>query len=225
MAGARYPSVWVAYQVTTMPRQQSHCADGARPLRVMLEPSTITTVLARLESGGLTRLLTVSGACEIDGGHLPVVWLDGVSSSASAAWLATIARGPGSNTRRGRIAEGALAVLVWHTDRGALDAVIDIAKGDAQAEMRGRALFWLAQRAGRDAVATITSAVENDPELAIKKKAVFALAQLPNGEGVPHLIRVARTHSSRDVRKQAMFWLGQSRDARATSFFEEVLTR
>lgn len=25
--------------------------------------------------------------------------------------------------------------------------------------------------------------------------------------------------------KQAMFWLGQSKDGRATSFFEEVLTR
>jgi hypothetical protein len=38
------------------------------------------------------------------------------------------------------------------------------------------------------------------------------------------LIQVARTNPNPAVRKQAMFWLGQSRDARALAFFEEILT-
>ena len=67
--------------------------------------------------------------------------------------------------------------------------------------------------------------MERDPETEVKKKAVFALTQLPEGEGVPALIQVARTNSNPAVRKQAMFWLGQSKDARALKFFEDVLTK
>jgi len=37
------------------------------------------------------------------------------------------------------------------------------------------------------------------------------------------LIEVAKNNKNPAVRKQAIFWLGQSRDARALSFFEAVL--
>ena len=57
----------------------------------------------------------------------------------------------------------------------------------------------------------------------MSKRAVFALSQLPKEEGVPLLINIARTNRNPVVRKQAMFWLGQSRDARALAFFEEIL--
>ena len=76
-------------------------------------------------------------------------------------------------------------------------------------QVKGNALFWLAQRAGQKAVGTITAAIENDPDTEVKKKAVFALSQLPKDEGVPLLIQQARTNKNPVVRKQAMFWLGQ----------------
>jgi hypothetical protein len=47
---------------------------------------------------------------------------------------------------------------------------------------------------------------------------------LPPDEGVPLLIQIARTNRNAAVKKQAMFWLGQSKDARALAFFEEILT-
>jgi hypothetical protein len=47
---------------------------------------------------------------------------------------------------------------------------------------------------------------------------------MPAGDGVPLLIQVARTNRNPEVRKQAMFWLGQSKDQRALTFIEEVLT-
>ena len=90
---------------------------------------------------------------------------------------------------------------------------------------RSDALFWLAQRAGREAVAAITNAIDNDPETDVKRRAVFALSQLPRDEGVPKLIEVARTHRNPEVRKQAFFWLGQSKDPRALQFFEEILLK
>jgi hypothetical protein len=105
----------------------------------------------------------------------------------------------------------------------AIPTIIELAKRDPSSEIRGEALFWLAQKAGRKAAETITEAIENDPETDVKKRAVFALSQLPKDEGVPLLINVARTNRNPVVRKQAMFWLGQSKDARAIAFFEEIL--
>ncbi len=90
-------------------------------------------------------------------------------------------------------------------------------------KVRGQALFWLGQKAGDRAVSTLEKAVADDPDREVRKKAVFSLSQLPKDEGVPKLIAVARTHRDPEVRKQAMFWLGQSGDARALQFFEEVL--
>ena len=102
---------------------------------------------------------------------------------------------------------------------------IAAAREDKSSKVRGQALFWLAQRAGKEAVATIAGAVDNDPETEVKKKAVFALSQLPKDEGVPKLIEIARTHRNPEVRKQAFFWLGQSKDPRAIQLFEEILLK
>ena len=97
--------------------------------------------------------------------------------------------------------------------------------GASRRACAGKALFWLAQRAGQQAVGTITEAIENDPDTEVKKKAVFALSQLPRDEGVPLLIEQARTNKNAAVRKQAMFWLGQSKDPRALTFFEASCSR
>jgi HEAT repeat protein len=104
-----------------------------------------------------------------------------------------------------------------------VDAIIGVARHDPSAHVRGQALFWLAQKAGKRAAA-ITEAIENDPETDVKKHAVFALSQLPKDEGVPLLIQVAHTSGNPAVRKQAMFWLGQSQDPRALAFFEQILS-
>ena len=107
----------------------------------------------------------------------------------------------------------------------AVDTLTGVAKSDSSPEVRGQALFWLAQKAGRKAASAITDAIANDPETKVKERAVFALSQLPKDEGVPKLIDVARTNRNPAVRKQAIFWLGQSRDPRALEFFEQILTR
>lgn len=107
----------------------------------------------------------------------------------------------------------------------ALPALITIAKHDQDPATRGEALFWLAQTAGKAAAGEISAAVMNDPDTKVQERAVMALSQLPKDEGVPLLIGVARTHTNAKVRERAMFWLGQSKDPRATKFFEEILIK
>jgi hypothetical protein len=124
-----------------------------------------------------------------------------------------------------KVREKAVFGLSVSKSPSALPTLIAAAKDDKNAHVRGQALFWLAHKAGQQAVATITNAIADDPDTEVKKRAVFALSQLPKDDGVPKLIEVARTNRNPEVRKQAMFWLGQSKDARAVKFFEEILGR
>lgn len=107
----------------------------------------------------------------------------------------------------------------------ALDDLIRSAHRDPSARVRSQALFWLAQKAGDKAAKEIRASIDNDPDTEVKKKAVFALQNLPKDEGIPMLIEVAKNNRNPEVRKQAMFWLGQSGDARALAFIEQVLER
>jgi len=100
-----------------------------------------------------------------------------------------------------------------------------MAKSDADSGVRGQALFWLAQKAGKKAIATLRESTANDPDFAVKKKAVFALSQLPKDESVPQLIQVADTNSNPAVRKEAIFWLGETNDPRALAYLEGILKR
>ena len=112
-----------------------------------------------------------------------------------------------------------------NSDPAAEDQLLHMAKFDSDSRVRGQALFWVAQKAGKRATGALTDAIQNDPETDVKKKAVFALSQLPKDESVQQLIHVADTNSNLTVRKEAFFWLGQSQDPRALAYLEQVLKK
>jgi hypothetical protein len=147
-------------------------------------------------------------------------WLGAARGASAIPLLARLAREDRDDTFR----EHLTFVLTLPGDAG-IDTLLELARRDPSAEVRGQALFWLGQKAGARAAAALESAVSDDPDRDVRKKAVFAISQLPKDEGVPKLIALARTHRDPGVRKQAMFWLGQSGDPRAVAFFEEVLTK
>jgi hypothetical protein len=122
-----------------------------------------------------------------------------------------------------RIREKATFDITVSKEPGAMQALVDAARGDHSPRVRSQALFWLAHKAGPQESAVILQAAKQDPDLEVRRKAVFALQQIPKGEGIPLLIQLARTSTDRKVKEQALFWLGQSKDPRATAFFEEVL--
>ena len=148
-------------------------------------------------------------------------WLGSARGEAGVRLLTKMTQQDPSDKVRDKAAFGLSVSKV----PSALPALIAAAKTDTSTRVRGQALFWLAQKAGKEAVATITDAIDRDPETDVKKKAVFALSQLPKDEGVPRLIDVARNNRNPEVRKQAFFWLGQTKDARALQFFEEILLK
>jgi len=123
-----------------------------------------------------------------------------------------------------RVREQAVFGLSVSRDPAALTTLLDAAKNSKDAGVRGKALFWLAQKAAnKQARDVIAGAVVNDPDRSVKEQAVFALQQMPPDQGIPLLIDVAKNNPDPAVRKKAMFWLGQSKDQRALDFFSQVL--
>jgi hypothetical protein len=234
---------WFAYAIQT-PRKDGWgcCWDGNGQRACNLEPGPRTnigepavaggpihlegtdsaTVLFRVENDRVGKIHVYSSDCALDAGGLRFVWLTGVRIDASLALLQKFAGDSGSARN---LQNGAIFAISQHDGPQALDLLIEDAKTGPSSQERSQALFWLAQRAGAKASAAISDAITNDPDTQVKKKAVFALSQLPPDEGVPKLIQIARSQKNPEVRKQAFFWLGQSRDARAIAFFEEVLGR
>ncbi len=211
---------WIGYEAAGRPRDHQMCdGNGGRLANpVKLEGSRELLILFRVEQGKVGKMRTYSSGCELDLGGLTLYWLSGMTPSASVKLLSSFLTGDR------RLADSALLALSLQDDPGAVAALLDAAKNHENSHVRGQALFWLAQAAGDKAVAAIAGAIENDPDTQVKKRAVFALYNLPREEGVPKLIEVARANRNPEVRKQAMFWLGQSKDPRAVSFFETILT-
>ena len=191
------------------------------PASVRLEGSERAIILFRIADRRVERIRMFSEDCELDAGGRPVHWLQDVRPSESLALLESLI-GPDTG-RKDRVSNSAISAIAVHAEPAATDVLERLARSHVATSIRGEAIFWLSQKAGRKAVGIISEAIEKDPETEVKKRAVFALSQLPKSEGVPLLIDVARKNQNPAVRKQAIFWLGQSRDPRALEFFTEIL--
>lgn len=218
----RPASAWIGYRVPIARRpnaamQTTETCCG----RCRLAPSTDLVVLARVQQGTVAELRPLAVDCDVDAGGMTLVWFDGVSAEASVTWLSTLVT-QSEATRR--ISENALFAISQHAGAAASAAIVRFAQiGTPQ--QRGRALFWLAQRAADEALPVIDAALQKDPDTEVKKQAVYALSRFPNQEGIPKLIDVARSHPNAEVRRQAMLRLGESKDSRAVEFFAQILLK
>ncbi|MET0552666.1 MAG: HEAT repeat domain-containing protein [Vicinamibacteria bacterium] len=241
--------LWIGYAVETSSKDGSACCwsshrdagaccggcrlegkrgddsfDVSRSSTVLEGPRRLH-VLLRVERGSVQRIRAFSQDCAIDVKPLAFVWLDGVASTDSVAYLGGLLDADRDDARERDLPDGPLMALSMHAEPRAVDVMIRTAKRHPVARVRSQSLFWLAQTAQRRAGDAIRGAIDDDPETEVKKQAVFALSQLPADEAVPHLMRLARAHANVEVKKQAMFWLGQSGDPRALAFFDDVLSK
>lgn len=108
----------------------------------------------------------------------------------------------------------AVFALSQSDEAGRDAALIALGREDYDPEIRGEALFWLAQVSPGTAEPALVAAARG-ADFRIADKAIFGLSQLPAGRAVPALSALARDRGlSRKVRKQALFWLSQT-DAEA----------
>ncbi|MDO8834368.1 MAG: HEAT repeat domain-containing protein [Vicinamibacterales bacterium] len=201
--------VWLAAQATK-DAADTRGRDGVIMAVAFHADSAADRALERLALSGPSRKVQQSAA----------FWMGAARDAAGFAGLKRVL----TQVTDTKLREHVVFAVSVSKEAGALDLLLDLARNDRQPQVRGQALFWLGQKAGARVADTIVSALQNDPDTEVKKRAVFALSQLPKDEGIPKLIDIARTNKNPEVRKQAMFWLGQSKDPRALTFFEAVLT-
>lgn len=260
---------------------------------VPLEAGNGLVVLARVESGALQRVRTLSDDCPIDAGGRTVYWLDGVTPAASLAWLDTLTSVPTSTVadrliadERRSIASAAVGAIAMHasadadrilerlaTDanlrrtaasrmasyRGATgfetlrrliaaeaddearrslvsalgqtrqpgtpDALLHVAREDADARARGDAALAYLRLAGPAGIPDAMALVGPDADDTVVSRVVSGLASMPDGAGLPALITLARTSADLDVKKEAVTALSRSDDPRARALLTEIIKR
>lgn len=103
--------------------------------------------------------------------------------------------------------------------------LIRIADTEKDIELRKSAIANLGRVAGQKSFGALTGTIDSDTDVELQKQAVLALGRRTKDEAIPVLIRVARNHPKMPVRKLAIQILGQTGDARAVSFFSELLSK
>lgn len=185
---------------------EDECEPG--PVRVAVDLARGEVVALRSYVGGRWR-----GDADADLGL--------VGAKEASDWLLTLAQRSDAKPAKEAIMPAMLAegVEVW-------PRLLKLAKdADRPRDVRNAAIFWVSQEASEKATAGLQAIVDDaSGDREVRKSAVFSISQRPKDESVPALIRIARTHRDAEVRKAAIFWLGQSRDARAIAYFEEILS-
>jgi HEAT repeat protein len=123
------------------------------------------------------------------------------------------------------VRDAAIRGLGNNSEPEAMQLLTTLARADTNPRVRGEALVILAQRTGVKAIPVIQAALAANEDREVKRRALSALEQLPREEAVPLMINLVKTSTDPDLRKRALQWLSRSHDSRASTFFEQVLTK
>src|SRR5205085_4372658 len=155
---------WLAYAIST-PHGFSSCgcnlaSDNNNISRFNDDDigsgATSALLFIRMREGRADRVRFLSPDCSVNANGKTITWVDNVSDRESVAFLKSIADNDTDHAYNG-------ALLALTLNPSGTDALIDIARHNANSHVRGNALFWLSQQAGEKAAATLRDAVDNDP--------------------------------------------------------------
>ena len=178
--------------------------------RITLEPATEFLVLARLESGSVSRVRTFTPDCDVDATGMPLVWLNDVNPDESVAWLASLAAdSPDTGDRHDRVGKTAMSAVALHNVPSA-DRALERFVAPARPEwLRGGTAFWLGNSRGDAGARLLARMIAEDPSDKVREKAAFGLSVSKAPAALTTLIATARDDRSTRVRGQALFWLAQ----------------
>ncbi|MGE5100480.1 MAG: HEAT repeat domain-containing protein [Deltaproteobacteria bacterium] len=92
--------------------------------------------------------------------------------------------------------------------------LLDVARSDPSADVRGDAIFWLSSARAAEAIPALDSILSSSRDDEIRKKAIFSLAQQSDDRARQALKRaVENENMPEELRGEAIFWLGQARVA------------
>jgi hypothetical protein len=234
-ASSRPGPLWIGWSVPSILEQSSCCwssEDGSscRGCRleggngwagtsdddsVRLEGGGFVRVLLRAAGGSVAKVRSFSADCPLDGGGLPLVWIEDVRPAESVALLASLVGQPRDDRSRKSLDDGVVSAIAFHADPSA-DAALErfVAAGQPD-KLRKQAAFWLGQVRGKRGYEVLRRLVRDDADARFREHAVFALTQSREPGAVDTIIEVARRDPDGHVRGQALFWLAQAASRQA----------
>jgi hypothetical protein len=242
--------VWIGYSVPMIPGDSTMCCfhggsgdgnccngchledrqggfsrtTGAQTVR--LEAAREVVVLIRAEAGRIDKLRSFSSDCPLDAGGRRVYWLSGVDPQQSVDYLAEMVRASDWSSGPARkIADSALAAMVYHAAPGADSALQGFLSAERPQGLRKQTAFWLCTARGRTGFEIVRKVVRNDKDAHFRKEAMFALSVSKESEAIDELIHHARNDAGSQVREQALFWLAQKAGRKATATLTEAIER
>jgi hypothetical protein len=127
------------------------------------------------------------------------------------------------NEQNREVRRSFVSALAQSPSDKAAEVLLDIARTDADAGVRGEAVVRYIRRAGQSSVATALAILDKDPSDEVKRRVVSGIGSLPESVAAPTLVKLARSHPSVVVRKDAVSALGRFKDPQATALLEELL--
>jgi len=170
---------------------------------VHLEPPDQMVVLMRVEDNKVSRLRTVSPACQIDAGNVPFHWLNDVQPAQSIALLSTLASTSGN----------AMHAIAMHADPAADQALERFLATDQPEGIRARAVSYFGSIRGRSGFDVLKRVMANDPDIRVRERAVSTLGNLREPEATDLLTSIAKTNPDSRLRTQAVSALGRKSGA------------
>jgi len=191
---------------------------------VRLEGRQRLIVLFRLQDKHLTRMAVASEECVLDAGGLPFIWLTGVKTPDSVAFLSGHVReGFANGGGRHFVSNEALMAIALHAGPEAQAALESFIAPTQPEELRKQAAFWLGVARGKEGLAALQRMAKNDPSTEVRGHVAFALSVSKEPGALEEMIRMAHDDESGHVRGQVIFWLAQKAGKRAVGAIDGAI--
>ncbi|HXO60945.1 MAG TPA: HEAT repeat domain-containing protein [Candidatus Acidoferrales bacterium] len=197
---------------------------GANQNTVKLEGGQRLAVLFRLQDKHLTRVKLTSEDCVLDAGGLPFIWLSGVKTPDSVAFLSGyVLEGFANGSEKHSIGHEALTAIALHDGQEAEEALESSTAPTQPEELRKQAAFWLGAARGKEGFTALQRMAKKDPSTEVRAQVTFALSISKEPAALEEMIRMAHEDESGHVRGQAIFWLAQKAGKRAVSAIDSTI--
>jgi HEAT repeat protein len=115
---------------------------------------------------------------------------------------------------REELRKKALWMIAQKRSADIVPTLLDVARNDPSADVRGDAIFWMSETRAAEVIPALDSILSSSRDEEIQKKAIFSLAQQRDDRARQALRRAAENEKMSDeLRGQAVFWLGEARVA------------
>jgi HEAT repeat protein len=127
-------------------------------------------------------------------------------------------RDPGSECLRRRA-----VFIVSQQATDAAPLLLETARSDPDAGVRGQAVFWLSQVNSDAAVAALDSILRLSKDAEVREKAIYALGQQESPRAAQSLRDLASNEQApAELRDKAVFWIGQRDDAASRAYLRDL---